>query len=484
MKTDTTRHLAILVVCTVCSWPTKAQSQADLIPDTFDASLLAGSPQLALLLDQKVDAFDYLQASISVEDKAAKVNWAPFLPVERYSFWSESRLQIGQKDKLTLLGVSLQYNPLNPRSSNGQSKWQGVVTESDDPVGLLTEKERTAERLEAAIASALTVGATGCIPLPESPDEIDSFVQGLVAKSASPPAGPALVIVQCGLIKATSTGDSVKAKIEGLEPNDPNRAALAKKLASLGKAKATFLALAERAYLSQRSPQEIAQLLEWRAQSLQLRGEVKTARDTFASRTYLRYREALLHTHRPVINLSIVNTLFSVLGGSRLDADHNGLDDNDHSTKSRSVALSADWHLGERNGLSFLASRSNERASAEAGSKTADYNGLGLTWASVAKTLNEAGYKDSADFKESLFVPMIAVGLSYEIKDCASADSHCTDGILRSQALTPFVDLKLSKLAQFRLGVPLQRQDRLDTSNAVRSVGVVTLIALQLGMPK
>lgn len=136
-------------------------------------------------------------------------------------------------------------------------------------------------------------------------------------------------------------------------------------------------------------------------------------------------------------------------------------------------------------GLSLLIARSKERPSAEAGSFDADYDGFGVTWSHRIKILNEDGFRKTKAYRESLFVPSIIFGIAYEQKECDSPNEECADGVLRSQALTPFFDFKINKGAQFRIGLPLSRNRVFrDGGEADEdSIDLVSLFAVQLGAP-
>ena len=89
--------------------------------------------------------------------------------------------------------------------------------------------------------------------------------------------------------------------------------------------------------------------------------------------------------------------------------------------------------------LSLIVGQATERPSAEQGSLSADYDIYGLTWMRRIKILNAKGYKKTKDYKKSLFVPSIVFGAAWEQKSCDSANARCADGILRANAVTPFV---------------------------------------------
>lgn len=87
--------LSMLLI--VCPGLALAQDNGSDSPPPFESgesSLLVGGAHPAIFPDLKIDGFDYLEGSITVEDEAASVTWAPFLMNEEYSWLSETRLQL------------------------------------------------------------------------------------------------------------------------------------------------------------------------------------------------------------------------------------------------------------------------------------------------------------------------------------------------------------------------------------------------------
>lgn len=90
-------------------------------------------------------------------------------------------------------------------------------------------------------------------------------------------------------------------------------------------------------------------------------------------------------------------------------------------------------------------------------------------------------YKRSDEYLASLFVPSIVGGLSIELSDCRSVVANCPDKAERILAMTPFVDVKLRKASQFRLGISWKKFSGSEIAD--QDLGVVTLVNLQLGLP-
>ena len=96
-------------------------------PQAVDHSLFTGSSFPAVFSDLQVPGYDLVFASISFDEKAAKVSWAPFLYGTPYAAWRETRFQVAQKDGVTKAAVLFQWNPRSPRSRWGNQLFKDDV---------------------------------------------------------------------------------------------------------------------------------------------------------------------------------------------------------------------------------------------------------------------------------------------------------------------------------------------------------------------
>jgi hypothetical protein len=194
----------------------------------------------------------------------------------------------------------------------------------------------------------------------------------------------------------------------------------------------------------------------------------------------------LLDARVPVVGFGYSATAFPLLAGSAKDADNDELNDVEHQLKKHSLSASADWRLSRRVQLGGLIAREWERASAEAGTRYADMTGFSVTAGGIVAILDSA-YEESAAFKESLFIPSVAVGAALEYRSCRNAGDagvSCPDSLERLIALTPFVDLRVTKTTQFRIGAPLKFSTPVRSGSTTTDLGVLTAFVLQLGEPK
>lgn len=196
------------------------------------------------------------------------------------------------------------------------------------------------------------------------------------------------------------------------------------------------------------------------------------------------YRD-LLKTRMPVLGAAYNVTLFQVISGSSQDADNDGLNDLEHRVRKHSLSLSADSRLGERFQLSLLVSKEWERNAAEMGTGVAELEGAAITAGGIVAVL-DSDYRSSKAYLESLFIPSIVLGGSLEYRRCRNASTPgvgCPDKLQRLTSLTPFIDMKISKTAQFRIGAPFKWSKPVNGAGGVE-LGVVTALTVQMGEPK
>ena len=197
----------------------------------------------------------------------------------------------------------------------------------------------------------------------------------------------------------------------------------------------------------------------------------------------LRFRESLTQYRGVVPGASATVALFPTLFGGNVDADGDGLDDTAYSVKEVSVALSSDVFPADGLQFSTVASYARRRTAAEDESPVNDVLGFGATLSGRVYIFDRDGYRASKAYRESLFVPGVTLGFATEFSACVSAQAECADGVERTVALTPFIDVRVQKQTQFRLGLSGVWKHR-----TVGDDGAVlepqSLFSIQLGLPK
>jgi hypothetical protein len=425
------RRLACLVAAVVLALvPRDASAQAgatgDAQPRTSETSPFADNDFPSLLRNLKVRSNELLEASLSVEDKGAKVTFAPFLYslVNYRPAFSETRLTISQSNGVTTMGVGATYDGAAPRSSLGAKLWKkGAPTGRPAADYVLTLRKAAAD----------------------------------LQKELEP--------------KQQKLKEAIQIE------NDAERDAIIMKLAA-----------------------EIGDL-KARATALLAEGERALAVDTQeeTKRIATFYRQ-LLEASIPVVNGSFTTSLFGNLGGTRQDANNNGRADTAEKVKSRAIAVSVDVPFRtyiakqDKNGktvgpswrwlqLSGIVTSEWQRGSQEEDTPFARLFGFGVTGGGIVKILNR-DFESTPDYKDSFFIPAISAGASYERKRCTSDDKAlCPDSIETQSTFTPFVDVRITKAAQFRFGVPLKFTHKVAGDKA-KDMGLVGVYAIQLGAPK
>lgn len=374
-----------------------------------------------LLRDLNLRPTDLLEASLSVEDRGAKLGYAPFLYglVNYMPVISETRFTLSQSNGITTMGVGAVYDPASPRSKRGTELWEKGAPTTVAPLPYVNFLRRKAGELSAAIAPLVV--------------EFDGA-------------------------------------------SNERREVIAREVADMRARATAMLAEADRVI----------------------------AADTRAeAKRIMTFYEGLLETKTPMVSASFTTSLFSILGGTRQDANNNGRGDTELKVKGRALTLAADIpfrsHLERKSStgasstppemywrwLQFSAAVTTEwqRSSQEEGTPFGRLFGFGITGGGIIKILNN-GYENTADYKDSFFIPSLSAGASFERKECtSSAKTICPDGIDNQSAFTPFLDVKLSKAAQFRIGVPLKFTHKV-AGDKTRDLGIVGVYALQLGAPK
>ena len=377
-----------------------------------------------LLRHLDVRSNDLLEASLSVEDRGAKLTYAPLLYslVNYRPVLSETRLSISQSNGITTMGIGATYDPASPRSSLGDRLWTAKAPTSKPAAGYVMALRNAASALTAEIEPKQKQAA-----------------------------------------EAVQKGDKEK------------RDQLFREIVDL----------------------------KVRADALRAEADRALAVDTGqeARRIATFYRD-LLEASRPVINGSFTTSLFSILGGSRQDADEDGLEDTAHKVRSRALTLSADLPFrryipaatdtatGRESGaswrwfqLSAAVTTEWQRGSQEEGTRFGRVFGFGLTGGGIVKILNR-DFENTQDYKDSFFIPSISIGASFERRQCTSDDEAlCPEKIDTQNALTPFVDVRITKAAQFRFGLPFKFTRKVGGDDQ-NDLGVVAVYAIQLGPPK
>ncbi|WP_431107364.1 hypothetical protein [Winogradskyella poriferorum] len=158
-------------------------------------------------------------------------------------------------------------------------------------------------------------------------------------------------------------------------------------------------------------------------------------------------------------------SFFSILGSDDVDLDNDNLNDNEYSLQQKNLSLGFTHIVNECWGYSATGYYLEKRAAAETDNDLQPYFGFSAaigfrTW------ILDKNYKTSSSYLESLFVPSIHTGFALEHLKCnASENSDCADGILKTTSVTPYVEFKINPKNQFRIGIPISRNERIDSKS-------------------
>ncbi|MBA3285483.1 MAG: hypothetical protein H0U27_10560, partial [Nitrosopumilus sp.] len=123
-----------------------------------------------------------------------------------------------------------------------------------------------------------------------------------------------------------------------------------------------------------------------------------------------------------------------------------------------SASLSYSYDRGDMNvsgGYNYL----DSRKSAVKGIDKIKYNGFSLFGSKrLISFLNDEKLRKNENYKKSLFIPSLLIGGSWELKTTNEDNLNLIeDGMKRSRVLTIFTDILISPTAQFRIGLPIQK---------------------------
>lgn len=195
----------------------------------------------------------------------------------------------------------------------------------------------------------------------------------------------------------------------------------------------------------------------------QMAGETDDAYD-LVRETYLKNQWAEIYDvfytklahHAWIVSAAYNAKTFEIVSDDALDADGDGRIDNAYTLKGWDLSGTFAYTFNQATGFTVAGHYGRRRESAVEGSALVPYPGWSFTFAQRVKVLNP-DYKYSDDYLRSLFIPAILVGASLEWERCGGADDTCEDGQRSRRSFTPFIELRISPEAQFRIGIPVRR---------------------------
>ena len=148
---------------------------------------------------------------------------------------------------------------------------------------------------------------------------------------------------------------------------------------------------------------------------------------------------------------------FGLVGGTKVDVNEDGKIDNKYLMRAYDLATGVIYANSQASGVNASYHIGRKRAAAIEGTSLVSYQGFSVSAARRLKLLDE-NYVSSETYLKDLFIPAILLGGAIEYQRCSADSAADCERSLRSQlAFTPFLDVKFSKEAQFRLLFPIVR---------------------------
>ncbi len=164
-------------------------------------------------------------------------------------------------------------------------------------------------------------------------------------------------------------------------------------------------------------------------------------------------------------NIGYSSQFFSILGAK---GTANNFDSINYYSNKASVA-SANLSYSYLNGCFSIALGYNyidSRLNAAKNNDKIKYNGYSFFINKrVLSFLNDSKLKNSQAYKNSLFIPCLKAGFAWEVKNTNEKRySLIEGGIKRSRSFSPFIDILISPVTQFRISIPFQKNSLVDGS--------------------
>ena len=168
---------------------------------------------------------------------------------------------------------------------------------------------------------------------------------------------------------------------------------------------------------------------------------------------------------------------FAVIGGHKVDQDLDGITDNAFRVKGYDTSVSLNYNFSQRIAFTGAGHWGRRRQDATAGSTLGAYPGWSASIGHAAIILDE-DYRDTEAYRQYGFIPSIVFGASMEAEWCRQR-LRCENDRTSQVVGTLFVDFKLARTTQFRLGLPVKRI-RLVGTESQTDLGVAVQLGLQL----
>ena len=166
---------------------------------------------------------------------------------------------------------------------------------------------------------------------------------------------------------------------------------------------------------------------------------------------------------------------FGTFGGTEVDLDGDGVSDNEYTLKAWNLNAGIVFQPSYETAVSLTHNFTRKRLSAAAGKVLAPYHTASVVVGHRFRVL-DPDYRVSDAYRKKQFIPALVGGMSLEGQWCLREVDQCEDRTTRQLVATPFIEVKVTPEAQFRLGLPFKR------STTAGKGATTTQPIFQLGM--
>ena len=166
------------------------------------------------------------------------------------------------------------------------------------------------------------------------------------------------------------------------------------------------------------------------------------------------YESLLKNSFQLTLGFNI--SMFSVIGGDKIDQNNDGLIDNQNNVESYNYSLSGTFTVNAKTGFGLSIHHVDRLSEPTQGQERVPYWGGSFNFAQRL-FLFDNNYETSENYRKTGFVPSLVFGMTIEYQEATDNETFAKDGITKKTVYTPFFDIKINPKNQFRIGVPIQR---------------------------
>jgi hypothetical protein len=166
--------------------------------------------------------------------------------------------------------------------------------------------------------------------------------------------------------------------------------------------------------------------------------------------------------------------LFSRIGGTALDVNGDGIQDNKYAQAQSDLSISGVYSFSPSAQISAAYHDTHQRLGPAANLVLQPYRGVSAALAFRTPWIFNPEYKQTKEWLTTGFVPALYSGVSVEASSCrAPVVALCADSTKTRQVYTPYLDFRLTPTSQFRIGVPIQHNSRQLAGNSTALSSII-----------